>query len=104
MKMSNIINIGSGLVAACMPQVFGHPSELNLSIVQFLPSRIFDSNHFLEFCICSMLILCRDKWEAKLRQSENPKLSVSLVCFSPNANGFSPDRSRNFPKIPNFSL
>jgi hypothetical protein len=77
---------------------------LNLLIVQFLPNRVFNSNHFLQFCVCSMLISCRNKWETKCHQSENPKLSVSLFCFSPNPNGFSPDRLRNVPQIPNFSL
>jgi hypothetical protein len=69
---------GSGFVAVCVPQTFRRPSELNLSIVQFLPNGVFNANHFLRFCICSMRISCRDKWEAKCRPSEDPKLSVCL--------------------------
>jgi hypothetical protein len=95
-------NTGSDFLAACLPQIFGRPSELNLSIVQFLPSRVFNSNDSLQFCVCPMLISCHDKWEAKCRQSGNPKLSVSLFCFSPNPNGFSLDRSKISLKSPIF--
>jgi hypothetical protein len=82
--------------------VWPAPSELNLSVVQFLPSLVFNSNHFLQFCVCPMLILCRDKREAKCRQSENPKLSVCLFCFSPNPNGFSPRQINKFHSNPQF--
>jgi hypothetical protein len=52
------------------------PSEFNLSIVHFLPNRVFNSNHFLQFRVCSTLTSGRDKWQARCRQSENTKLSV----------------------------
>jgi hypothetical protein len=62
----------SAFVAACVPRIFGCPSESNLSVVQFLPNRVFNSNYF--FTILHMF--WRDEWEAK---SENLRLSVCFV-------------------------
>jgi hypothetical protein len=56
-----------------------------------------------------MLISCRDVWEAKCRQSENPKLSVSLFVLVQIEKDFPPTdqeislKSPIFPSDKNFS-
>jgi hypothetical protein len=75
------LNPVSGFKASYVPQIFGHPSELNLPIAQILHNRVFNPNYFLQFYVCPTLISSRDKWEAKCCQSENTKVSSFLVQF-----------------------
>jgi hypothetical protein len=75
--MNVIPRAGCGCAAARVTQVFGGPSELNLPTVQFLPKRVFNSNHF--FTILRMLFRVVINGRRNVTSRKIP--NCQLVCF-----------------------
>jgi hypothetical protein len=63
-----------------VPQLFGRPSQFDLSVVKFLPNRVFNSNRSLQFCI--MFHAYFVPWKMGGQMSPIGKSQTfSLFCF-----------------------
>jgi hypothetical protein len=94
---------GHGPVAACHTHLATPLNWIyqlyNICPTEFLIQTIFYNSAYVP-CLFRVTI----NWRSNVANRKIPNYSVSLFCFVPNPNGFSLDRSRNFPQIPNFSL